>query len=151
MIPLNELRVGNFISDDDGILAKVVGFEPFENMDRRDGEEDRCLVIDFYNNGELKGVGCYMRLRSTSPIPLTPEWLERCGFDPAGEGENANILWRHPSAQIRFDGNQCSYYHDGCYISLPNTKYLHQLQNLYLDLMGSELYISQSTFASGQK
>lgn len=71
------------------------------------------------------------------PIPLTPEWLGKCGFNRINhvEGysffakkgccidiyENKTLLWGHVSYAI---------------------KYLHQLQNLYHALTGEELTIT---------
>jgi hypothetical protein len=78
-----------------------------------------------------------------NPIPLTPEWLERCGFAKGDaydiehdieRGEehywhNDRLIWRHRLKNKRVD--EC-YDHINC---------LHQLQNLYFALTGEELKI----------
>jgi len=71
------------------------------------------------------------------PIPLTPEWLELCGF-------NEGVLYLNPmmtsirgankNAEVRYcdaHGNSVSRYY----------QYLHQLQNLYFTLTDEELEI----------
>jgi len=69
------------------------------------------------------------------PIPLTPEWLERLGFDKdTGEKESQPFydvfVWVYGSWRIKFDNT--------VYIG-PEIKYVHQLQNLWKALTGEEL------------
>ena len=70
------------------------------------------------------------------PIPLTPEWLEKFGF------ENG----------VEFQGGRLFYENEGITLEAPNAgncldfglpcKYVHQLQNLYFALTGNELTLN---------
>jgi hypothetical protein len=69
--------------------------------------------------------------KDISPIPLTPEILEKCGF-VLMEGSWYNLLYIDPVGAGRFK----------CLYSVPYLDYLHQLQNLYFALTGKELEIN---------
>lgn len=69
-----------------------------------------------------------MALRSCKPIPLTPEWLERCGF------VDEVRYWKYQGepAFVLLKDNE-----EGLYIGNPVRTYVknfHQLQNLYFAL-----------------
>jgi hypothetical protein len=76
------------------------------------------------------------------PIPLTPEWLERCGFVQDRNG------WHIPGSQFSLTENLFPCWLDRMlwpggipdfdHVSL---KYAHQLQNLYFALTGEELNV----------
>lgn len=132
-ISARDLRVGNYIKYTTGEVGKVVA------MDGLLGD----IAID--QDNELLPMSEY------SPIPLTPELIERCGFVEDGN----------------FDNHSVDYYRNGCiHIQFPNyegwdiyyvwrdnvidekgmrkqydivLKSLHQLQNLYYALTGIEL------------
>lgn len=81
---------------------------------------------------------------SAEPIPLTPEILEKCGFDCGFSGYKkdgfAFTIWHNgkegqdkDSFIIQDNVTQCE---------LTTIKYLHQLQNLIFALTGTELEIS---------
>lgn len=73
------------------------------------------------------------------PIELTPDWLEKAGFilmDDNGDFKGNDRYWIHPKlyGQISLP----NYFYRGIFI-----KYIHQLQNLYFALTGSELTFKQ--------
>lgn len=70
-----------------------------------------------------------------TPIPLTPEWLEKAGFQNNGQNEFAKPDW---SVVLR---HRIKTYHvyqafgvADCFVSN-----VHELQNLYFALIGEEL------------
>jgi hypothetical protein len=68
------------------------------------------------------------------PIPLTPEKLEKCGF-----------IYRNDSKDIMDNGYFVLYLGDSIYFNsypIVQVKYLHQLQNLYFALTGTELTVN---------
>lgn len=84
------------------------------------------------------------------PIPLTPEWIERLGFEPAenspGDGWYEIQIGRH-TLQICING-QCNMMnivdeHDQSVLfrKVLIVQDVHQLQNLYHSLTGKELTI----------
>lgn len=94
-------------------------------------------------------VGCYHGNSAVS-IPLTEEWLIKFGFlkhknwDMGADSYDLSykdIYFSHAIrlAKISFKQNLLS----NDWISLPNYKHVHQLQNLYWCLVGTELLTKQ--------
>ena len=76
------------------------------------------------------------------PIPLTPEWLERMGFD-----NDCNATFGEYNAEYRWEINVLVLWgSDGCTeghnIHFP-CNHVHQLQNLYFALTGEELTVKE--------
>jgi hypothetical protein len=127
MIQANELRIGNLV------LFK--------------GEVDVIIEIGQAGNGFCENNGYFNFDTGTiAPIPLTPEWLERCGFEylsfDFGIANFFKLNDRFELIVVR-EGVKCeyergSYYYEDEHCSI---KYLHQLQNLYFALTGEELKI----------
>lgn len=76
-----------------------------------------------------------------NPIPLTPEWLERCGWQVVDQGSGPYYwlekqCWLH--IHVSEDGNIfANFNNNAVYL-----KSLHSLQNLYHALTGEELIIT---------
>lgn len=124
MIQATELRIGNWVK---------VG----------DIESTVCL-IDHNKFIQLQGNAVVNRPEQIEPIPLTPEILEKFGFEESYKssythsfdfkqntcfGAGWNLVNNH--FHIRYKGEQ-----------FTNIKYLHQLQNLYFALTSEELIIN---------
>ena len=108
MIQANELRIGNwFIVNWSNEKRKA------DWMDIRDISE-----------GIIEG--------GTSPIPLTLEVLEKCGFEVSNIG---NHIFYKNGVIIFFENGKWGISCD----SRCSLNYLHQLQNLYFALTGEEL------------
>jgi hypothetical protein len=143
MVKANELRIGNCVR-------------------HKRGDEDfyRDYVIDgigVSKNGNviaiLKYENDFYRMAGESdgdlqPICLTPEILERCGFE---KWENTNVFQLdcadEENIQIRGNevflaGNEACIDGHGFHCKCD---YLHQLQNLYFALTGEELEIKQQS------
>lgn len=55
MIQASELRIGNYVFDDEGILSKINGMQPYGYSIRCDEEEGCELLIDLYpQDGTIK-------------------------------------------------------------------------------------------------
>jgi hypothetical protein len=140
-IKASELRVGNWVQVSSGVLRLQVesihenGINVWASI-----EYGHTAVIDpdyGYNN--------------LGPIPLSPEILEKCGFEKSGELNNTRYWRREP--YVSFSFGDYAYYRDD-YRANPNLKvdnqtiyperliYLHQLQNLYFALTGEELRVN---------
>lgn len=123
MIAPQELRIGNWVLDEDGKMSSVKSIN-----DRTVG-----LHTTFYAHSSS--------YKTISPLPLSPEILEKCGFV---KGENDRLVFHFrgffeaaqsievPNSVILYCNNRC--------VSEP-IKYLHQLQNLYFALTNQELQI----------
>lgn len=139
MINPKELRIG------------INGFTPFDHSIRCDETEGCILLIDIYH--ELTGkwkIGREADSPECEPIPITPEWLERCGFKEE-QRERLGRSWEisiMPSAK-RVLGvcNMTSrtlvsfVAEPGNIVMLRPIYYIHQLQNLYFALTVEELEI----------
>lgn len=79
------------------------------------------------------------------PIPLTPEWLERFGFQKTKNGGTfAEYYWSGKGMDLTLDLelSTSTPEYDSQYVSgSTQLKHVHQLQNLYFALTGEELEI----------
>ena len=116
----NELRIGNLVNAN-GDMLSVTGAD--------------IAYFDFNGN-------------DYSPIPLTPEILEKAGFghDKMNKPETLNINWfcikpcnKMISGQIFKAGIRNAY--DVELFHNTTLLFVHQLQNLYFALTGEELPI----------
>lgn len=130
MIKATELRVGNIFDDPEGFTHTVKGID------------DNCIVIKYYNadDGEFSKIWPtrHVSFENAKPIRLTPEILEKCGFEKDGS------KWKYRITLYEFNINGIANY----YINYENHKipvlYLHQLQNLFAELCsasGEELNV----------
>jgi len=114
MVKANELRIGNLIYE------LVQDFN--EGGRFLDGAKEIIIVdadiIKFVSENE----GCY------EPIPLTPEILEKCGFEFIPEAGYFSYKLKNKPQGIDA-------------IKVGNGIYVHQLQNLYFALTDEELEI----------
>jgi hypothetical protein len=75
------------------------------------------------------------------PIPLTEEILLKCGF-VKDELHDCFVIWQSESdVAIEFFVNEIHLVGYSSAEPIENCKYLHQLQNLYFALTGTELNI----------
>lgn len=111
----NELRIGNLVQDEEGIFP---------------------ITETYFNLLKLN-------LETTEPIPLTEELLLRLNYIKKGKyfvcpdnstrvykTENSNDYW----FELGYDTDN-----DTEWRMLNNFEFLHQLQNLYFAITGSEL------------
>lgn len=125
MIVANELRVGNWINIPECAIntkVKTIDTQRFaverDNIDLSPGEN-----VFFY--------------KSANPISLTPEILEKCGF----EANKYNDEFKYGLLLLDCeytDKGEFNVVFNDCKLPLA-LKYLHQLQNLYYALTGEEL------------
>lgn len=112
MIPANELRIGNWVSIGEMCYAPLTKIDP----------------------GVSSGF---------EGIELTPEILLKCGFvHEEKKGiicENYHFYTKEPLA---YNSSHAGWWYKSIHWGMPhNLKYLHQLQNLYFALTGTELTI----------
>lgn len=143
LIEINELRIGNLLSYDNQIVHVTR-----LSLDIDDEYEDQ---IGFCKLGSVSNeIAAWNRslVDKLAPIPLTPEWMERCGFIStlSGDDFHSGIIWDDPKSDYHYC--ESGYFIDnrgdyGHYCDIGDIKYLHQLQNLYFALTGDELIIKQ--------
>jgi len=79
------------------------------------------------------------------PIPLTPEIMEKAGFERknyvAKEG-HMDSMWEYDTVEFSEDYELSDETSGAAYRLGQPLKYLHQLQNLYFFLMGTEIEIN---------
>jgi hypothetical protein len=122
MINANELRIGNLVEYK--ITDKFDERKEWWEVSKIDADDIHWLSKVDTNDDDFRA------------IPLTEEWLLKCGFV-----ENCY--------QDRFENKfihvQCNKIRGKTELwieNIPHIKYLHQLQNLYFALTGEELQIT---------
>jgi hypothetical protein len=143
MIDPKELRIGNLVQyQDQVIVVDQVGKNCI--LHERNGMSEVIICIGDFGD-QLPGL-------DISPIPITPEWLERLGlekvvdyYDLDFNGGGLRFLSNLDECRL-FTGSEYSLRvamdYDTC--EIPNTpKYVHQLQNLYHALTGQELEVKE--------
>ena len=92
-----------------------------------------CALDNLQAWTSIEGIVLPVEYKELTPIPLTEQWLLRCGFERT---ENHNIFL-HPVNRffsiILIDG---SYFY---YVLHVEIKHVHEVQNLYYALTGEEL------------
>ena len=117
----NELRIGNWVNLN--VISQCgVSYLPMKWSEKNFSSP----VADEYGNPY------------NSPIPLTPEILEKCGFD------GDEMLIKHSGNQVYLSfsikDKTVSLWVEGHY-KFGKCKYLHELQNLFFANFGEELNI----------
>jgi len=127
-IKINELRIGNLVRED--YSGNMVITDIFSS------HEPKQLNLRHPNH---TAIGRY-DLKNIKPIPLTEEWLLKFGFEKALNGMFCprEYLWlkQHKLNNEWFAGVNCI-----GDIDCTRIDYVHQLQNLYFSLTGTELEI----------
>lgn len=145
-ISAQELRIGNWVRNIDGSFQVTKILEHF---------------VTYRDNKDYPQECRYEDLR---PIVLTPELLERCGFDGnpnTMKGASLEIkdherVFKSISIYYNNDTAENQYYlfmregakdeprtNDGVVLLMRNLQYLHQLQNLYYALTTIELDVKK--------
>lgn len=117
----NELRIGNLVNDY-GVICEI-----------------NPLILSRLYEINNSGKACI----NLSPIRLTEDWLVKFGFE--SRDNKCYTKWpiqvsfytTNPSCFISTEPDNPE---DGTYVH--NIKYLHQLQNLYFALTGTELMLT---------
>lgn len=126
-----ELRIGNYVLGASGEMQRVAYITECIGLHNNIGGTDKYQKnpIFSYDINDLR------------PIPLTPEILERYGFEDVG-GLGKLIISDEvspTSLQYMFGGGTIQICRSGINALTIPCEYLHQLQNLYFALTGSEL------------
>lgn len=129
----NDLRIGNYIEKS---LKSGQGRKLIDKIGCQD------IVRIFENTGSF----------NYEPIPITMEWIEKFGFVFEELGEEPTIEeqsyrkairgYGSKSFEIEFNRYEDAFILDFITGELINYKYVHELQNLYYLLIGSELSVS---------
>jgi hypothetical protein len=131
-----ELRTGNFIYDSRENIVEVGGI----NIYGRILVEDKSCDDGYYT------------LSDSKPIPLTEEWFERFGllkslgyYFEIDKKKNIEFGWNDKNMwYVYFRNKSKGLAIDDDYVILRNDlSYVHQLQNLFFALTGSELTIKK--------
>lgn len=122
MIQSSELRIGNYID-----------FECSNTVESFHCSEGKITAIhtDHVYVNTIK----VPRLGMLKTIPLTEEWLLKCGFN------KISINYEKRGIAIWYSSQSRSYVFRYGHQSETIIEYVHQLQNLYFALTGEELEV----------
>jgi hypothetical protein len=126
MIKVNELRIGNLFID------------PLTKSYLRVSEltEEGKIVSTVIDRSKFPLPAGW----STEPIPLTPEILEKCGFENQKYDEWEAFAYKDTPICAHFDGVEwCFKYGFDSDLTFAACEYLHQLQNILFAITGEEL------------
>jgi len=123
MIQPNELRIGNYINDEQTTHI-VVGV-------------DNYYIKSYWLKDTNKETLYETPINQIKPIPLTEELLFKCGFAP----NNGKMILGEFKIEIFMDGSGHVFDWNGFVITVK-FKYLHQLQNIFFALTNKELKIN---------
>lgn len=147
MIDVKELRIGNWV------------YLPSLSKEAYGNERVRFLVEGIYKDEDGYKVLCHCETKDgysctedalpeeIEPIPLAEELLLKCGFKRAFYGFHNGIeLYRMSFIfdEIVETKNEwfLSMNHGKNAITCSPIRYIHQLQNIYFDLIGEELKVN---------
>lgn len=123
MIKANELRKGVLIIDYTGIVREVYGEDIQQQCWHEEGQSGTTEA-------------------PLNPIPLTPEWLERMGFQietiPDSVDEEGEIIKGYTHWT---NGKFCFHFSDGRIEGRDHIQYVHLFQSWYFFNTGEELQI----------
>jgi hypothetical protein len=148
-IKASDLRIGNWVHKIHSSVNRSLYIEesdfPMETIDCGFVKVLEIVekgIVDFIDtNPSLKQIAEYEDLQ---PIPLTPEILEKCGFQK--DSIDFILPLKHGSLQSPLSGEYVVFgleVNDLFYDAHESDiKYLHQLQNLYFALTCEELQIN---------
>ena len=148
---VKELRIGNWIYDEDGILCKVIGFAPFGHSVQCDEEEGCEILVDLYPQDGTIRRGYATDSTIVKPVETSPELLKRFGFVPGKSFDDYSNIFYLGGFMVSLDDyinvfvdwaddgkdeyGEDTYHSIACYEEL----HLHTLQNLYFALTFKEL------------
>lgn len=124
---VQELRIGNIVSDFGGREAGVSAITERGTIK---------LSSEHYTDESFN-----LNERVITPIPLTPEILEKCGFEKV-DHIHGYSFWSIIRKRKQYNVPVISIYENKTEINgyiINHITYLHQLQNLYFALTGKEL------------
>lgn len=131
MISANELRVGNWITYNPLSVDEGTEIVPLQIscVDKEVG----VILDDGFTN-------CYT-WDEILPIPITPEILEKCGFNSVSRNEDGtyNYWSKQMDASVDYEDENLFRYRIHERVRTKSITSLHQLQNLYYALTGTEL------------
>jgi len=121
-----ELRIGSMLNT---FVGRVLG-------------QRQMVIVDLNHLKHIQEGNKY----GYEPIPLTAEWLERCGFEKNCDEWSNYSEDKNVEKSICLDQDDDEIYYsagEGVRLSV-NIEYVHQLQNLYFALTGEELTIKEA-------
>lgn len=135
MVNPKELRIGNYVHKIDAVVRD--GIIQYSKRLYEISHNDIYHIVEDSDP-------------TNHPIPLTSEWLDRCGFskepnDDCDDCETYSITKMDGGIATEKDGWYLKIIHiDGYHQQRVGRKieYVHQLQNLYFALTGEELTIN---------
>lgn len=131
MIPQNELRIGNFIFDDENRVCKISCLFSDKKI-KYEGYEMDDFQVEYEKNDNI-----YVSL-VINPILLTEDWLIRFGVK-SFRNNTAFRLSDTIDLNLSEAGYMACKSNSAVSLLYSPIKYVHQLQNLYFVLIGEEL------------
>ena len=119
----NEFRIGNIVDylGSPTIINSISGIEETYVSTRKSG---------------------IMPINAFKPIPLTEDWLLKCGFEK--DEKNEYWFWKNCVSVSVLGYIELLSFNRQSFKTNIQLKYIHQLQNFYFALTGKELVVSDA-------
>lgn len=144
MIQANELRLGNWVQITDKLKSEIEEEGYIKNEFQITSSFNKDDDIQIYNPYEI--IYEYFIAEQIEPIPITEDWLLRFGFEASSIHDNYKLGEIEISSSMRkiTTNERYNFYLDG---EIPESmkiriQYIHQLQNLFFALTGTELTLT---------
>ena len=110
------------------------------------GIEQEILIGVFYSKGADVWFVDHLEIKDIEPIPLTPEWLEKFGFEKNSD-ESYELITEQGVQFYASKDDDYKYLSVGTlgleqHLINKELEHVHQLQNLYYALTNTELEIN---------
>lgn len=129
MVQGKEIRIGNYLKDRSGKILRVDFIEYVENgFDTKFGQKM------FVEGQEVHRITEYSDY--ANPIELSGEWLEKLGFDLVVKEGNQGEFRIYQLNEITYNTNHGWWWKHQLTVQ---PKYVHELQNLFFAITGTEL------------
>lgn len=131
-----ELRIGNLVNDEDGIIQPITAIIP------------NFLQFGNIVCHEEKIMGLHSNIETIRGIPISEEWLVKLGFEKHDGGffniyqksiKMVSSIGLTEDRKLTCNENGNKWFLDDSYITMIHE--VHQLQNLYYSLTNKELKV----------
>lgn len=135
-INLNELRLGNYVSDDENKVVKICRLES-DNYVKFNGNNSGSLYV--LEELTVTNSTPYVLSKTINPIPITEQWLLDFGFNQTRKNGHFLSFTHNISGHLIYLDNNIFFF---SLVGKHKLQYIHELQNLFFAFYKEELTLN---------